>query len=53
MTARWSGVARGTVERPSALTLQQAISESNVGGFPTTLGRGSPEVVFRQRVLVT
>jgi hypothetical protein len=53
MTARWSGVARGRVERPSALTLRQAITQSNVGGFPTTLGRRAPEVVFRQRVLVT
>jgi hypothetical protein len=45
MTARWSGVARG--DRVAACAaLQQAISKSNVGGFPTALGGGSREVMF-------
>jgi hypothetical protein len=46
MTARWSGVVRGSAA-PRASALQKAISMSNVGGFPTALGGQSPEVMFR------
>jgi len=41
MTARWSGVARGS-RAPRASAARQAIWKSNVGGFPTALGGSLP-----------
>jgi hypothetical protein len=46
MIARWSGVARGIRTADRRAALREAISTSNVGGFPTALERRSPEVMF-------